>query len=435
MIIRETQSVCPVCLDHIPAQLIEAEGAVYLKKECDRHGNFNVLISRFPEQYKDLSRLYCYLMQQDNHQKEYYICLTNQCNIDCEICFLKYCENNTYLTTIEDVAMLVAKKKDVKRFTFSHGEATTCSDLCKIIRFLKKQKKLTSLHTNGIKISDFNYATSLRDAGLDHISLQFDGFEEEAHTLLRTNGLLKYKLTALNNLKKISIPVTLNVTIAHGINEGQISKIFDYAIKETFIKDISFITYSHYASTQDGMEKYLMPEDLLPLLERHTNGLISVSNIISFQKLFYAYICAFKKKKCFNYYHFLVIRKGKGFIPVSDVINLHKFECMLDSMVKQRKKITVIVFLKLFFLSLNLKKSFHFLNCLSLLFKGWYPRKPHKLLAITFATVCDPYKYDAYIANNCGQGIFYNGKFYSSYGVFLMEQLYKQRKQNENSFC
>lgn len=432
MVIRETQSVCPRCLDSIPAQLIEDNGAVYLNRECGKHGIFKVLISKFPEQYKELNRTYCYLAQQGNRQREYYICLTKRCNINCQICFLKYCGDNTHDATPDDVSMLVVKTKGVRRFTFSHGEATIHPDLCKIIRFLKKQNKLTNIHTNGIKISDLNYALSLKDAGIDHISLQFDGFEEGVYASLRKNGLLKYKLLALDNLKKLSIPVTLNATIARGINEDQIGKIFDYAIKEAFIKDISFITYSHYESAQDNMGRYLMPEDLLPLIERYTNGAILINSIILFQKLYYAYICAFKKKKCFNYYHFLVIRKNKGFIPISEIIDLRKFERMLNSMIEKKKKITIVTFLITLLLSLNFKKSIYLLDCVSLLFKGWHPRRPHKLLAITFASICDPYKYDAFIAENCGQGIFYDGKLYPSYGAFLMEKISKQRLENED---
>jgi len=435
MVIRETQSVCPTCLDSIPAKLIEDDGAIYLNKECDKHGRSKVLISKFPEQYKELSRIYCYLIQQDNRQREYYICLTDRCNINCQICFLQYCNDNTYDAASDDVSMLVVKTRGVRRFTFSHGEATIHPDLCKVIRFLKKQNKLTNIHTNGIKLSDYNYAVSLKDSGIDHISLQFDGFEEGVYASFRKSGLLKYKLLALDNLRKLSIPVTLNATIARGINEDQIGKIFDYGIKETFIKDISFITYCHYESTQDNIGRYLMPEDLLPFIERHTNKSITINSIVLFQKLYYAYICAFKRKKCFNYYHFLVIRKSNGFIPISDIIDLHKFERMLNSIIEQRKKVTIATFLIIIFFSLNFKKSIYLLGCLTLLFKGWYPRRPHKLLAITFATICDPYKYDAFIADNCGQGIFYDGKLYPSYGAFLMKELCKQRKQNENCLC
>ena len=47
MIIRKTRSVCPVCLQNIPADLDQREdGAVYLEKECPEHGKFSVPVWR-----------------------------------------------------------------------------------------------------------------------------------------------------------------------------------------------------------------------------------------------------------------------------------------------------------------------------------------------------------------------------------------------------
>ena len=45
--IRETRSVCPVCLRNLPARLVrEADGAVLLEKSCPEHGAFRVPIWR-----------------------------------------------------------------------------------------------------------------------------------------------------------------------------------------------------------------------------------------------------------------------------------------------------------------------------------------------------------------------------------------------------
>ena len=43
--IRETRSVCPVCLRNLPAQLVrEEDGRVFLEKTCPEHGGFRVLV-------------------------------------------------------------------------------------------------------------------------------------------------------------------------------------------------------------------------------------------------------------------------------------------------------------------------------------------------------------------------------------------------------
>ena len=40
-ILRETFSVCPVCLKKIKAQIVEKDGKVVILKDCDEHGSFN----------------------------------------------------------------------------------------------------------------------------------------------------------------------------------------------------------------------------------------------------------------------------------------------------------------------------------------------------------------------------------------------------------
>ena len=58
-----------------------------------------------------------------------------------------------------------------------------------------------------------------------------------------------------------------------------------------------------------------------------------------------------------------------------------------------------------------------------LLLRGGYPKKPGKFLTITLATICDPYKYDTKVAENCGQGIVTQSKQHDSYGSFIIEDM------------
>jgi hypothetical protein len=61
--------------------------------------------------------------------------------------------------------------------------------------------------------------------------------------------------------------------------------------------------------------------------------------------------------------------------------------------------------------------------------KGGLPRRPLKMLSITFATICDPFKYDQTIAEHCGQGIVTETQTHESYGQYLMEQMKKAEKR------
>jgi hypothetical protein len=287
-----------------------------------------------------------------------------------------------------------------------------------------------NIHTNGIKIADFKYASLLKDAGINQVSLQFDTFSQEKNSALRGENNSDYKSQALKNLKKLKIPVTLNVTIAKGVNEDEIGRIFDYATKERFIKDISFIAYCHYDHAQDDfLGKYMMPDELITYIGDYSANRISRNDIICFQKLFYAYMSIFRIRKCFNYFHYLVVRRKGGYLPINDFINVKKASFMLDLLENKKRKPTFLVLFRILLSSLKLKSLLLLPYGALMLFRKGYLQKSGKFLAVTFATICDPYKYDSSIADNCGQGIIINENVYESYGTFLMQEM--QRKKQD----
>ena len=38
--IKDTKSLCPICLDKIEAKVFERDGSVYMDKTCAEHGDF-----------------------------------------------------------------------------------------------------------------------------------------------------------------------------------------------------------------------------------------------------------------------------------------------------------------------------------------------------------------------------------------------------------
>ncbi len=101
---------------------------------------------------------------------------------------------------------------------------------------------------------------------------------------------------------------------------------------------------------------------------------------------------------------------------------------MLDSIKKRKSKLTRFSLLRILCFSLRLKGLFLLPYGILTFFRGGYPRKPSRLLTITFATICDPYKYDSRIAKNCGQGIITNENIHESYGTFLIEEIRRYRQ-------
>lgn len=424
--IRDIYSICPICLKKITGSIVHRDNNIFLDKSCSEHGGFSIKVSEHPSDYKILSDFYFNFVPKASYQKEYYICATRECNINCPICYLDHCKDKTDITE-EVLTKKIDLLKNVERFTFTHGEPTVDKDLAPKIRILKERKKLVNIHTNGIKLANYSYAERLKEAGLDHVSLQFDGFEKSTYQALRGKNLLEEKLRTLDNLKKLSIPVTFNVTIAKGINDNELGPIFDFVVKNLHIKDVSYITYCHYDPNDRNLDKYIMPDDLLLYMEKHTKGKILRQDIIEFQKLFYAYCSAFNKSKCFNYYHYLVIRTKKGYYGIDKYINLNKISVHLERYKEAKTNISRYSLLKILFLSLKIKSLLLLPIGLSLFLKGWHSKNLNNFFVVTFASICDPYKYDAQIALNCGQGIITQEDEHKNYGTYVIEEMQKER--------
>lgn len=207
--IRETSSVCPVCLKNLPAELIRYEGqkGVYLQKNCPEHGEFTVPVWKdriFFEEWtanenplteeerdhcsgdcitcqKHLQGTCCVLLE-----------VTERCNLHCRFCFANGGESvasdpsyDTICGWIDDIT----KKAGKPLLQFSGGEPTLRDDLPDLVRYAKHAGcSFTQLNTNGIRLSeDEAYVKALAEAGLDIVFLQFDGTEPKIYEELRIN--------------------------------------------------------------------------------------------------------------------------------------------------------------------------------------------------------------------------------------------------------
>jgi MoaA/NifB/PqqE/SkfB family radical SAM enzyme len=412
-IIRTTTSTCPQCHKEIAAYLAEIDRQIHMKKSCSTHGDFDLVVSKHPWYYKGLTEYYFNVMPEKMQQKRYYIYLSNKCNLSCPICLLEPNQNKINDIPIDQFKQIIKNNKSA-RFYLYGAESTLQDNLEQWIRLIKHSGNLVNMHTNGIKIADYAYLKKLKDCGLDYVSLQFDGFNDVIYKKLRGQDLMALKNKALDNLNRLNISTGLNVTIAKGVNEDQINAIIDFAIKRDFIKDVSFATLSCLGSAGNGAfsQELLMPDELIDLAERQSNGRINRMSIFLFQKLYYALLSTLKIRRCYNFQHIALIRDNHGgYVTFDSVLKLKSFEKYLDKyqvlVRSSRGSAALYLFFKLLlnFISDNLLNK---LKCIpiNILIPGQMrnPKIPARTLLISFGTVCDFYKYDAQIAKYCGQG-------------------------------
>lgn len=412
LFIRKTASICPKCSQKVSAEIVESNGAVYMKKECPAHGNFKLRISKHSWYYKQLTDFYFAVMPKKMKQSRFYIYLSNKCNLNCPICLLEPNQDKMPDISLDEFKEVMNKNKS-SRFYLYGAEPTLRNDIEDWIKLLKKSGNLVNMHTNGLKLDNFEFLKKLKGCGLDYVSVQFDGFNDEIYKKLRGKELLETKLKALENLKRLNIQTGLNVTIAKGINEDQIKPILDFAIKNPHIKDVSFATLSHLGDAKKNFSEsdLLMPDALIDMVEKQMDGKISRKSIFLFQKFYYALLSVLNIRRCYNFQHTALVRENHSFRNFDEVFEFNKFEKDLN---EYRKKYQSNIFFAKLSFSFNLLKNIvgskfiKKISCLPLnmLLPGNIrsPKMPSKLLLVSFGTVCDPYKYDAQISQYCGQG-------------------------------
>ena len=243
--LRDTRSVCPVCLRNLPAELRRyADGQVCLEKTCPEHGSFSVPV------WQGRIRLEEWLLGTEplpegsalgcpencglcgEHETESCCVLlevTNRCDLRCRYCFA--CggtrEEDPSREELERAIRDIAQRCGKPLIQFSGGEPTLRDDLPELVRCAKEAGcSYTQVNTNGLRLArEPEYVRRLAEAGLDVVFLQFDGTREEIYETLRGAPLLETKLEAVRACAQQHIGVTLVPTVVAGVNDDDLGGI------------------------------------------------------------------------------------------------------------------------------------------------------------------------------------------------------------------
>lgn len=414
-LIRETKSVCPVCLEGINAVVIKNGGRVLLRKSCGKHGLFEILLSKNPEFYRNLDEMYFKIMDEEKPISEYEVWPTLQCDTECTICHLGSAKR--------DMGPLNPSKEDIEGFVRTHnassyvlsgGEPTCRQDIFEIIRVFKKYRKTVTMHTNGLKLKDKDYVFRLKKTGLDRLNLQFDGFSRDSYKIFRGSDLLESKLEQIDNLKLADMPVDLNMTVAKNVNAFDVGNVIDFAARNNFIKGVNFFTICLLGGVRDwGLANYIMPDEVVDYLEENTSRKITRRNVFLFQKLHLAMKSWQKQRFCLYSQIYVVVRSNGFYEPIDKYLNLEKAEKWLDiyqGLYKKNRLLAKIVLMLTVPVSLFRRSSLKlakelFITGISYFLHTSRYLKSDKFLFISFSTACDPYKIDYSLIKNCQDGI------------------------------
>ena len=307
-VIGITESLCPVCLDRIPARRIVVDEDVYLDKTCRNHGNFRTIIWRGRPSYESWSvpklpsrppvcgtnvergcPFDCGLCPE---HRQHTCCvlleITQRCNLNCPVCFARAGgdSHDPDIRTIESWYRLLMESGGPYNIQLSGGEPTLRDDIPEIISLGRSLGySFFQLNTNGLRLAkDNGYARSLKEAGLNCVFLQFDGTNDEIYRKIRGDGLLRVKESAILNCGKHNLGVVLVPTLMPGVNTDDIGKIIEFAVgmmptvRGVHFQPVSY--FGRYDSEPTDSGRLTVPE-VITKIERQTGGRLKVKDFHS----------------------------------------------------------------------------------------------------------------------------------------------------------
>lgn len=263
-----TLSLCPECLKRIDAKIVFEENNVFMLKRCPEHGNSKVLIADDAEYYKNI-RNYNKPSEMPHtfNTKTHYGCpydcglcpdheqhscltiveVTDRCNLTCPTCYAGSSPTYGRHRTLDEIKKMmdavVRNEKEPDVVQISGGEPTIHPQFFEILDYAKTLPiKHLMLNTNGIRIAkEKDFAEKLKTYAPDfEIYLQFDSFENSVLQTLRGADLTKIRQQALANLNEVNLSTTLVVTLQKGLNDGEMGKIIDFALKQKCVRGVTF---------------------------------------------------------------------------------------------------------------------------------------------------------------------------------------------------
>jgi uncharacterized radical SAM superfamily Fe-S cluster-containing enzyme len=263
-----TLSLCPECLKRIDAKIVFEENNVFMLKRCPEHGNSKVLIADDAEYYKNIRNYnkpseMPYTFNTKTHygcpydcglcpDHEQHSCLTivevtDRCNLTCPTCYAGSSPTYGRHRTLDEIKKMmdavVRNEIEPDVVQISGGEPTIHPQFFEILDYAKTLPiKHLMLNTNGIRIAkEKDFVEKLKTYAPDfEIYLQFDSFEDSVLQTLRGADLSKIRQQALANLNEVNLSTTLVVTLQKGLNDGEMGKIIDFALKQKCVRGVTF---------------------------------------------------------------------------------------------------------------------------------------------------------------------------------------------------
>ncbi len=299
-VVSHTESVCPECLQKLPAKLALRGDQVFQRKVCPAHGLFETVVWRGHPDYVPWDRPKipsrplspatavdrgcpwdCGLCPDHRqHTCTALLEITWRCDLNCSFCFADAGRKGCGDPERADLSLRLeqlAHAAPTANVQLSGGEPTLRDDLPEIIAMARSFGfQFVQLNTNGVRLGgDASYVKTLKEAGLASVFLQFDGIDDSVHRRLRGRRLFLEKRTAVEHCAGNDIGVVLVPTLVPGVNVHQIGPILEFALAHApTVRGVHFQPVSYfgrYPHPPADEDRITIPE-VIRELEVQTHG-------------------------------------------------------------------------------------------------------------------------------------------------------------------
>lgn len=262
-------SICSTCYRKVEGKIVFQDDAVFMLKRCPEHGAQRVLLADDVDYYRRCREVFIKPPEMPNvyntpvkwgcpydcglcTDHEQHSCLslieiTDYCNLKCPICYSESGPSRQQFRSLEQIEFMldavVRNEGEPDVVQISGGEPTLHPDFFAVLDMAKARPiRHLMVNTNGVRIAnDEEFAARLTGymPGFE-LYLQFDSFEREALIELRGADLRQVREQALGRLNRLGISTTLVVTLKKGLNDGEIGKIIDFALKQPCVRGVTF---------------------------------------------------------------------------------------------------------------------------------------------------------------------------------------------------
>lgn len=266
-----TQSFCHLCKSKnelIDTHIVKKDNDVFLRKFCP---NCWESWSKINDDYEYFKKCNDYLkkpdlpessltevkkwcpfdcwvcLQHQNHPCLALFDITDECNMNCNICYHNskpWMWNNKTLDEVKsmhETLLKIESNPDLIQVTW--WEPSIHPQIIEILKYLKAWPvRHLMLNTNGIRIAnDENFVKELKDLWpWFEVYLQFDSLKKDALKSMRNSDVSEVRQKALEILNKYNISTSLVCVIQKWINDDEIPELIDFASKQKCVRWVVF---------------------------------------------------------------------------------------------------------------------------------------------------------------------------------------------------